>query len=93
MRLPRIESFQLTDEKANGGYVGIVKGQDLESIAKTGWDATDGVPVSALPAPVPGETLRQSLRVVLPWPSPAPHSPLYIWLRGETEGRPTTVQY
>lgn len=93
VRLPRIESFQLTDEKANGGYVGIVKGQDLELIAKTGWDATDGVPVSALPAPVPGETLRQSLRVVLPWPSPAPHSPLYIWLRGETEGRPTTVQY
>ncbi|MGH9663278.1 MAG: hypothetical protein ACRD9L_02500, partial [Bryobacteraceae bacterium] len=94
MRLPQIESFQLTAEKAGAvGYVGILKGQDLELIAKTGWDASDGVPVNELPAPVAGETLRQSLRVILPWPSPLPHAPLYIWLRGETEGRATAVQY
>jgi hypothetical protein len=94
VRLPRIESFELTNEKVDGaGYVGILKGQDLELIAKTGWDAMNGMPVNALPAPVSGETMRQSLRVTLPWPSPSPHAPLYIWLRGETEGRATAVQY
>lgn len=94
VRLPRIESFQLTGEKAGeAGYVGILKGQDLELIAKTGWDTGNGVPVTALPAPVAGDTLRQSLKVVLPWPAPAPHAPLYIWLRGEIEGRATAVQY
>jgi len=51
------------------------------------------LPVEAIPAPVPGEHPSQSLRVVLPWPAPAPHAPLYIWLRGESRGRKTSVAY
>jgi len=37
------------------------------------------------------EGARQTLRVVMPWPSPSPKAPLYLWLRGETAGRATTV--
>jgi len=94
VRLPRIESFQLTDEKSGeSNYVGILKGQDLELIAKVGWDISNGLAVDALPSPVAGQPLGQSLRILLPWPSPAPHAPLYIWLRGEAQGRPTAVKY
>ncbi len=85
IRLPRIESFTLTDEKAGeSAYYGSLTGQDLELIAKTGWNARDGLPVESLPKPV-GD--KQNLRVALPWPSPSPRAPLYIWLRGEAEGR------
>ena len=94
VRLPRIDSFELTDEKAGeSNYIGILKGRDLDLISQVGWDAATGIAVDALPAPVAGEALRQSLRVAIPWPSPAPHSPLYIWLRGETGGRATSVRY
>jgi hypothetical protein len=36
---------------------------------------------------------KESLRVAIPWPAPAPHAPLYIWLRGEERGRLTSAQY
>ena len=62
-------------------------------IEKTGWDAEHGVPVESIPTPIPGDAARQTLRVVLPWPAPAPHAPLYVWLRGEAAGRKTTVVY
>jgi hypothetical protein len=42
---------------------------------------------------MPGEHPSQSLRVVLPWPAPGPHAPLYVWLRGEPQGRKTSVTY
>ena len=41
----------------------------------------------------PGDSARQTLRVVLPWPAPGPHAPLYVWLRGENQGRKTAVAY
>lgn len=94
VRMPTIESFRLTDEAAGEGlYVGVLQGRDLELIEKTGWDARNGQSVSSLPSAIVGEANRQSLRITMPWPSPAPHAPLYIWLRGETEGRATTVRY
>ena len=39
VRLPKIDSFQLTDEKVNGGsaFYGLLKGQNLEEIEKVGW--------------------------------------------------------
>jgi hypothetical protein len=93
VRLPQIESFQLTDEAAGeGSYYGIVTGRDLELIEKTGWDASNGHAVEGLPAPVAGEGDKQSLKVRLPWPSPAPHAPLFIWFRGEAEGRSTKAR-
>ncbi len=93
VRLPRIESFTLTEEKlGDGAYAGLLRGQDLETIEKTGWSSASGLAVPALPAPT-GEGARQILKIALPWPSPAPRSPLYVWLRQETEGRATTARY
>jgi len=89
VRLPRIESFGLTDERTPEGFVGSLKGFDLETIEKTGWDARAGVNVTELPRPVSGEGARQNLRIAMPWPSPTPKAPLFVWLRGETEGRAT----
>ena len=39
-----------------------------------------------------GEGAKQALRIAMPWPSPTPKAPLFVWLRGETEGRATKVQ-
>ena len=90
VRLPRIKSFVLTDEKlASDVYAAVLKGEDLETIEKTGWNSEAGLAVKDLPKPVAGEGHEQSLRVALPWPSPAPHAPLYVWLRGENAGRAT----
>lgn len=92
IRIPRLDKFTLTSERAgDSGYAGTLEGRDLDVIEKTGWDAEHGVPVESIPAPIPGDLQRQTLRVVLPWPAPAPHAPLYIWLRGETMGRKTGV--
>ena len=94
LRLPHIDEFKLTDEStAEGVYVGILTGNDLELIGKTGWDASSGQDVLGLPAPIAGEGNKQSLRIPIAWPSPRPRSPLFIWFRGEQEGRATTVRY
>ncbi len=91
VRLPRIESLSLTDEKSGDGYAGAIRGFDLETIEKTGWDSKAGVNVPELPRPLAGEGAKQSLRIVMPWPSPSPKAPLFVWLRGESEGRATKV--
>jgi hypothetical protein len=92
--LPKIDSFRLTNEKAgDASYFAVIDGQDLETIAKVGWDAQNGAPVDSIPVPVAGVGNKESLRVAMPWPAPAPHAPLYIWLRGEERGRLTSAQY
>jgi hypothetical protein len=91
VRLPRIESFTLTDEKAPEGFYGTLKGLDLDTIDKTGWDNRTGVSVAEAPQPLAGEGAKQTLRIAMPWPSPSPKAPLFIWLRGEAEGRPTGI--
>jgi hypothetical protein len=94
LRLPRIDEFKLTEESAGeGSYVGILTGSDLELIGKTGWDASSGHAALGLPSPIAGEGNKQSLRIRVAWPSPSPRSPLFIWFRGEQEGRATTVRY
>ncbi len=93
VRVPRIESFVMTGDRAGEGYAATVRGQDLDAIEKTGWDVARGLPVEGLPAPVAGEGAKQVLRIVMPWPSPAPRSPLHVWLRGDTQGRATTARY
>jgi hypothetical protein len=93
-RVPSISSFALTDQKvAESVFAGILTGSGLETIEKTGWDGQNGLPVTSIPVPAPDDPLRQTLRVSLPWPSPTPHAPLFIWLRGETQGRATGVKY
>jgi hypothetical protein len=92
LRTPLLDQFTLTSESMGpNAYLGILKGRDLDVIEKAGWDGHHGLPVVGIPAPVPGLPAEQTLRITLPWPSPAPHSPLYIWLRGEESGRRTSV--
>ncbi|HTA43647.1 MAG TPA: hypothetical protein VK789_14435 [Bryobacteraceae bacterium] len=94
VRLPKIDSFQLTDQKTGDGlYAAVLQGQDLESIAKVGWDDQRGTPVDAIPAPVEGPGNKESLRISMPWPAPSPHAPLYIWLRGEDKGRLAAAKF
>jgi hypothetical protein len=94
IRIPRLDKFTLTAEKiGDSSYAGILEGRDLDVIERVGWDAQNGVQADSIPAPVPGDASRQTLRVVLPWPAPGPHAPLYVWLRGEQIGRKTAVTY
>ncbi|MGA8595211.1 MAG: hypothetical protein WB676_10760 [Bryobacteraceae bacterium] len=92
VRFPRIDSFQVTSsEAATSTYVGELIGTDLQNIEKIGWDGSNGSVVTDLPSPIPGAGMQQSLKVKLPAAEPSPHAPLYIWLRGDQEGRLTTI--
>lgn len=94
VRLPKIDFFQLTDQKLGEGiYAAVLQGQDLENIARVGWDDQTGTPVDSIPAPVEGPGNKQTLRISMPWPAPSPHAPLYIWLRGENKGRLTSAKF
>ena len=93
IRVPRIERFRLTEESVGkSSYLGILTGRELQTIEKAGWNPHQGFPVVGIPTPVPGETTKQTLKIALPWPSPSPRAPLYVWLRGETQGRATQVK-
>ncbi|MBY0375905.1 MAG: hypothetical protein K2Q23_18050 [Bryobacteraceae bacterium] len=35
---------------------------------------------------------NQTIRTSLSWPPPSPRAPLYVWLRGDTEGRLTKLK-
>ena len=92
VRVPKIENFRLTSEEvAPGLYIGVLTGQNLETIERTGWEAAHSNSVLGLPTPLPGEGQKQSLKIKMPWPSPAPHAPLFIWLRGTKQALATTV--
>jgi hypothetical protein len=94
VRIPRLDQFTLTNEAVGPAvYAGILKGSDLDLVEKAGWDAQHGLPVESIPTPLSTEPAKQTLRISLPWPAPAPHAPLYVWLRGEAEGRKTSVAY
>jgi hypothetical protein len=94
IRLPHIEKFLLTDEKGGDHlYIGSLSGQELQTIERTGWDGKNGYPVQGIPTPIAGDPQEQSLKIALPWPPPSPRAPLYVWLRGETEGRLTQAKY
>ncbi len=94
VRLPRLEELTLTNNKiGDSDYAGVLKGRDLDVVVKVGWDPHNGVPVESIPTPVPGDPSEQTLEVALPWPAPAPHAPVYVWLRSEKDGRETSVAY
>jgi hypothetical protein len=65
-------------------------GDNLEVIGQLSWDQNLGVDVSGLPAAIPGQGQRQSMVVNLP-DAPSAGAPLYLWLRGESASRTTTV--
>ena len=65
-------------------------GDSLEMIGQLGWDQNIGVDVSGLPAAIPGKGQTEALAVNLPDP-PSDGAALYVWLRGETSSRATTV--
>jgi hypothetical protein len=93
VRVPQVESFELTDEKSDANYLGKLIGTDLDVIAKVGWSADAGIPVTALPAPVGGDRRKQSLQIALPWPPPSPRAPLWVWFRGDDQARETKIHY
>lgn len=93
-RLPRIIRFTLNDEKLSKSlYAGTLTGQDLQMIDKTGWNPNTGYPVQGIPTPVRGNLQEQTLKIEMPWPPPNPQAPIYIWLRGENQGRVTAMRY
>jgi hypothetical protein len=92
VRFPHVQSFQLISSQAqSGSYQAELIGTDLQNIEKVGWDATNGLAVADLPSSIPGEGMKQSLHVNLPTAAPTPHAPLFFWLRGDKEGRPTNI--
>jgi hypothetical protein len=94
VRIPRIDKFSLGEELvADSTYSGWIEGEELESIEKTGWRSGRGVPVTAPLLPATGDGSRQRLKIAMPWPPPAPRSALYVWLRGESNGRKSGVVY
>ena len=91
VRLPQIDQFSIEEQPAaDGKHQCSLNGRNLEMIEEVGWDQTTGFPVNDLPAPIPGQGQRQSLKVSLPDP-PTPTSALYVWLRGEKTGRSTSI--
>lgn len=92
--LPRIDRFTLSEEKTGENlYVGTLTGENLQEIAKTGWNRERGYPVLGIATPVMGHLHEQTLKIVLPWPPPSPQAPLYIWLEGEKKARRTSATY
>ncbi|MDZ7637352.1 MAG: hypothetical protein U5J83_03725 [Bryobacterales bacterium] len=93
VRLPRIATLSLTDELVGENrFAGSITGEDLEAIARVGWDAESGVAVTEVPRPRNGDSRKQELRIALPWPAPSPRAPLYIWLHSESAGRETKAR-
>jgi hypothetical protein len=92
VRVPQIDLFVLAENAtASGPRPYRLTGQNLEMIAKAGWDESIGVEPAGLPEPLPGPGLKQSVQVVLPDP-PNPQALLFVWLRGDSHGRATTIQ-
>lgn len=87
IRLPSVVLFQA---EARPAVDYTLTGSNLEMIAKAGWDQNAGIDVPGLPVPIPGQGQQQSLTIHLPDP-PNPRAPLFLWLRGESAGRATTI--
>jgi len=91
MTVPQIDSFTVAaDPPQNGVRQYQLTGTNLEMIQKLAWDKGAATDVAGLPAPLPGPGLKQSIGINLPDP-PNPASALYVWLRGDQEGRATTI--
>ena len=92
LRIPQVDGFAVAEgSPENGSRQYQLTGLNLEMIAKMGWDDRNGLDVSGLPTPLPGQGLKQSIRINLPDP-PSPDTLLHIWLRGDEKGRSTTIK-
>lgn len=81
VRVPKIEALETVGDEQTS-----VVGDNLETIAKAGWSADSGEPVTTLPLPDAADARKQILALHLPAP-PDPQAPLYLWLRGEASPR------
>ncbi len=94
IRLPQIDKFSLSNEKVSRSlFAGTLTGKNLQMIAEAGWNSKTGYPVEGIPTPLPENSGEQTLSIELPWPPPAPNAPVYVWLRGEDQGRKTSARY
>ncbi|MGH9327194.1 MAG: hypothetical protein ACRD2B_11010 [Terriglobia bacterium] len=94
IRLPQIVKFSLSDDKIGDSlFAGTLTGTNLQMITETGWNSKAGYPVQGIPTPLPDNSNEQTLAIELPWPPPAPGAPVFIWLRGEKQGRKTNARY
>ncbi|HZS53013.1 MAG TPA: hypothetical protein VFA65_01315 [Bryobacteraceae bacterium] len=89
--MPQIDSFSANGTAPNDVTTYTIVGQNLEMIQKVAWDQTNGVDVPGLPNPIPGQGQKQSLTVNLPAP-PTSQPSLFLWLRGDDQGRTTTIK-
>jgi hypothetical protein len=91
LRFPRIDSFTVSaNPPQNEMRRYQLTGENLEMIAKLGWDDGHAAEVSDLPEPLPGPGMKQSIGINLPDP-PNSESKLYVWLRGDQQGRLATI--
>jgi hypothetical protein len=91
VRIPIIQSLEIAAANPVQTQVeATLVGQNLETIGKLGWSADNGVAVTSLPLAVSGGGAQQTLSAVVPVP-PTPDATLYVWLRGESQARITTV--
>ncbi len=90
VNIPAVDEFDLTpDAVVLGQTRATLIGRNLETIERTGWTPEQGTSVSELPQPL-GDGRRQKLQVRLTAP-PSPDAVLYVWLRGDSKPRITTV--
>jgi hypothetical protein len=91
LRIPRIDSLTVSaNPPQNEMRRYQLTGENLEMIAKLGWDDGHAALVSDLPEPLPAPGLKQSIGINLPEP-PNTESKLYVWLRGDQQGRLATI--
>jgi hypothetical protein len=91
VRLPQIDSFTAPpDDRLAGLRRYTLTGENLEMIQKVGWTDSEPVEIAALPSPLPGPGLKQSLTLGLSDP-PKPGATLFVWLRGDKDARAASI--
>lgn len=87
--VPAIDHFTL-DATSPSDPAATLIGEHLETIAQVGWSPQKGVAIGNLPQPMSDNPQKQRLDFHLP-PPPAPDSVIYLWLRGDSKPRITTI--
>lgn len=88
VNVPTVDEFDLSPDVILGELRATIVGRKLETIAKAGWLPDQGLSVSDLPQPLSDGRQRLQVHVTVP---PSPDAALYIWLRGDSKPRVTTV--
>jgi len=88
VNVPSVDEIDLTPDVILGQVRATLVGRKLETIAKTGWLPDQGMSVADLPQPLSDGRQRLQVHVTVP---PTPGAALYIWLRGDSKPRLTTV--